>query len=282
MERAEPGPLTDAQAFRVWVRRQLAADGAFSVKFEVSDGKGLLRVVRPGVLIDPPARQAAQEDGLSGGQLRASGFLVAREPGRSRLAHQFSRLEDSILERLDLDRWVELQAVSDGESRLLVLPIDLVGVAAMDDEPTSPQSILADLRDDLSGSHSRLREATDEYTPVRPTGEPPDAELADWAATFAVREHVPVAPTVVEAVEDIEVAEDPDDPPEAALLVLPEPIAPALAAEPATEADPSPLHHRRTTLVRFFRRKQMRDGLRIAELEATVRAIKARSGEAPS
>src|SRR5688572_17914471 len=70
---ADTSPLTTG--FRVWLRRRDSDDAPFALKFEVRGGKGVLRVARPGVLIDPPARPSGQEERLTSAQVRQSRFL---------------------------------------------------------------------------------------------------------------------------------------------------------------------------------------------------------------
>jgi hypothetical protein len=108
-------------SFRIWVRRSARAAAPFSVRFEVFDGKGILRVARPGILIDPPARVSGFEEQLSSEQLKASRFLHVWGAGRKRQSHILSRLEDARLDRLAPDNWYELTVVTDGGYRYLEL-----------------------------------------------------------------------------------------------------------------------------------------------------------------
>jgi hypothetical protein len=87
----------------------------------VFDGKGILRVARPGILIDPPARMSGFEEQLSSEQLKASRFLHVWGAGRKRQSHILSRLDDARLDRLAADNWYELTVVTDGGYRYLEL-----------------------------------------------------------------------------------------------------------------------------------------------------------------
>ncbi len=116
---ADPQP--PAPRFRLWVRRQAVAEGPFSVRFEVFDGKGILRVARPGVLIDPPARPIGFEERLTPGQLRSSRFLLVWDGGRARQGYLLGRIDEGAIDRLELDRWVELETFVEGGFRYLVL-----------------------------------------------------------------------------------------------------------------------------------------------------------------
>ena len=108
-------------SFRIWVRRSARGEAPFSVRFEVFDGKGILRVARPGILIDPPARVSGFEEQLTGEQLKASRFLHVWGAGRKRQSHILSRLDDARLDRLAPEDWYELGVATDGGYRYLVL-----------------------------------------------------------------------------------------------------------------------------------------------------------------
>ena len=110
-------------SFRIWVRRSARAAAPFSVRFEVFDGKGILRVARPGILIDPPARVSGFEEQLSSDQLKASRFLHVWGAGRKRQSHILSRLDGARLDRLAPDNWYELTVVTDGGYRYLELEL---------------------------------------------------------------------------------------------------------------------------------------------------------------
>ncbi|MED5372899.1 MAG: hypothetical protein VX899_17905 [Myxococcota bacterium] len=131
--------MSDSNRFRFWVRRGSGDDPTFSVRFDVRNGKGLLRVARPGVLVDPPARQSGFEERLTPAQVRASRFLHIWDSGRKRQGYVLSRLSDELLLPLAPERWVELGIESDGGFSWLVPrtdepePYDSV-------EPSEPQN----------------------------------------------------------------------------------------------------------------------------------------------
>lgn len=106
--------MSEPIRFRFWVRRGPGDDPNFSIRFDVRHGKGLLRVARPGVLVDPPARQSGYEERLTPAQVRASRFLHIWDSGRKRQGYVLSRLSDEILLTLPVERWVELGMESDG------------------------------------------------------------------------------------------------------------------------------------------------------------------------
>jgi hypothetical protein len=107
--------------FRIWIRRSAHPETPFALRFEVFDGKGILRVARPGILIDPPARVSGFEDPLTADQIRASRFLHVWGGGRKRQSHILSRLEDERIAGLTVDTWFELRVDTDGGYRYLQL-----------------------------------------------------------------------------------------------------------------------------------------------------------------
>lgn len=106
--------MHDAPPFQFWIRRS-AGDGAvYAIRFDVEDGKGLLRVARPGVLVDPPARESGFEDQLTPAQVRASRFLHVWQNGRKRQGYVLSRLSDEVLRQLPQEDWKTMSVVSEG------------------------------------------------------------------------------------------------------------------------------------------------------------------------
>lgn len=241
--------------FQVWVRRQSQPDGPFSIRFEVADGKGILRVARPGVLIDPPARPTGLEERLTGPQLRASRFLHVWDGGRGRQGHSLTRLEEMALDRVPIGLWVCLIPSEDSALHYLFLP-DIAPEVEVEeevgDEPTSPARMLANLREDLSA--------------VGAFEEPIEAGSAT--------DEVPLAALA---------AED-DEPavarPRISHYAPPEPIRPlVLAADaPVIHLEPPPEDDAMapaTPLVRHLRRQVGRQNARIFELEEEVRRLRA-------
>jgi len=162
--------------FRVAVRRLEPPEGPFAVRFEVREGKGVLRLARAGVLIDPPARSSAEEAGITLGQLRSSRFLHLWDGGRARLAHSLARIDAVALSSLPLQEWVELEGLVEGGAAYLVLP-SLVPVEeeveVIADEPTSPQRMLDELRSQIEAAMAGEEGAGDEARTAPPRREPP-------------------------------------------------------------------------------------------------------------
>ena len=67
----------ESPPFRIWLRRMSSLERTFALRFEAFEGKGVLRVARPGVLVDPPARVSGYESDITAQNVRASRFLLA-------------------------------------------------------------------------------------------------------------------------------------------------------------------------------------------------------------
>lgn len=260
--------------FCVWVRRRLQSEG-LAIRFEVAEGKGILRVARPGVLIDPPARPTGVEERLTSAQLRASRFLHVWEGGRQ--GHSLTQLEESALDRLPVDQWVALTPSADSTLHYLLLPDIAPEVdEEVGDEPTSPNRMLANLRQDLSAvaGDDELIEAgsgtdevpfdtlPDDEEDERPASPPrkttasrevafPPPAIPVGRATGTVPPVPPVRPPAPRAEADV--------------------LQPAIRLGPSPEDDNSPA----TPLVRHLRRQVGRQGARILELEEEVRRLRA-------
>lgn len=174
---ADADATNPVDAVRVWVRRTPDPQGGYSIRFEVIDGKGILRVVRPGVLVDPPARPTGFEERLTAAQVGATRFLHVWEGGRRRQAHALTRLAEAQLEALPNDEWVGLAFVKEGAASVLVLP-SAAESERVDDEPTWPRrEMLAALQRELreleakSGDSGPPVEAS--VAPAEPVGPPP-------------------------------------------------------------------------------------------------------------
>ncbi len=163
--------MSEPIRFRFWVRRGPGDDPTFSVRFDVRHGKGLLRVARPGVLVDPPARQSGYEERLTPAQVRASRFLHIWDSGRKRQGYVLSRLSDEILLTLPVERWVELGMENDGGFYWLVPRTD--EPEPYQDSTEAPESVL----DDNTEAHATNPEEDSELTSPGQE-EPPVAGLA--------------------------------------------------------------------------------------------------------
>lgn len=212
-------PLPPAPRFRLWVRRQAVAEGPFSVRFEVFDGKGILRVARPGVLIDPPARPIGFEERLTVGQLRSSRFLLVWDGGRARQGYLLGRIDEGTMDRLELDRWVELETFVEGGFRYLTLgaAFALPPVARNDAVRRPSLSELRQALDSMTVSDEELVDDPDSAldaltgvpgsgkappTPLPPVLDPPTARIAGKAVqpnADAIATLVPGTPSPVEA-----------------------------------------------------------------------------------
>lgn len=312
MNQAAPG----SRRFGVWVRRQDAAEAPYALRFEVVGGKGVLRVARPGVLIDPPARPFGAEERLTGGQLRQSRFLYVRDGGREREAYSLNRLDDAALDRLPAGEWVELVAGGESHGRWLGVPAHLV--EDVGDDPTNPQhAMLRDLSRDLRNLVERARpsipppdddvleadpQTSEEpiplagddvvYVPDAPPEEDVGEVFTDQPGTAAPAAGRPIvmwshAPVEYDAgVYDVEAFDESEA--ESTRTLPTAPAGDGVAAPPDTARRPhadgdGPIlmpYDRSTTLVRHFRRRLAEESARVAELEAKVAALEARLASA--
>lgn len=162
---ADADATNPGAAVRLWIRRTSEPHAAYTIRFEVIGGKGILRVGRPGVLVDPPARPTGLEERLTAAQVSTTRFLHVWDGGRYRQAHALTRLTESLIEVLPANCWVGL-AFADS---VLVLPstrdgddADAAEPGRVDDEPTWPRrEMLAVLQRELreleakEGEHDR-------------------------------------------------------------------------------------------------------------------------------
>jgi len=184
--------------FRVWVRRRGDAQGPYALRFEVAEGKGILRVARPGVLVDPPARPAGIEERLTAAQVRASRFLHVWEAGRHRQGHLFARLDETGLEALPADRWIELVSATEGTTALLKLPAEIgPDSGIIDDEPTWPRrEMLVGLQRELRGVAGAVPPPEEWATEVRTAPViDPDAYVVEPRRGVAPAERVRIGPS---------------------------------------------------------------------------------------
>ncbi|MBM4368938.1 MAG: hypothetical protein FJ102_22170, partial [Deltaproteobacteria bacterium] len=195
-----PPAESQAQApkFRLWLRRLGVSESPFTLRFEVHDGKGILRVARPGVLIDPPARQMGIEERLSMQQLRTTRFILVWDGGRARQGHQLSRLDEGTLERVETDRWHELEVVSDGGFRFLMLPMLPPAAPAPAPKAKSRRPSLNELRQALDSLTFRAEEDEDPDSALDsitgPVPAPRKPTLGEARTNGEVTEIPPVVP----------------------------------------------------------------------------------------
>lgn len=127
----------ESPSFRFWLRRSSSSGQLYALRFEVFDGRGVLRVARPGVLVDPPARESGYEGELTLAQVRSSRFLHVSNVDRRRQLHFLSRIPDDLGALLGDEGWVELQPVVDRGAHHLLLPTlaEPIGLSGSTEEP---------------------------------------------------------------------------------------------------------------------------------------------------
>ena len=281
----------DSQAqpprFRLWLRRQGLAEGAFSLRFEVEEGKGVLRVTRPGVLIDPPARAVGVEERLSGSQLRSTRFILVWDGGRSRQGHLFSRLEDVQIDRMQIDEWQALEIVAEGAFRYAALPVSAEPPPVPEPPPPSAPDARFSAGTAFFASFSDAQEE-DAFSVDLPTHRQ-STEHVTVRGAAAESEEVEVedAEEALEAGEDDQTGEDDGEAapaPSAPMGLRVRPVTVRADAASGREPDPwnpegegeGPIHRDPWSLVRHLRRKEARHQARIEELEAQVLELHAR------
>lgn len=245
--------------FQVWLRRDVGGDSSFSVRFEVREGRGALRVARGGVVFDPPLRPAGDERALSPGQLWEARFLHLGAGDSSRRSYSFGRIPPAVLLALPAAAWLPLEVVEEAGVRSFRLPGDAGRRAAeLEDEPTSPQRLLAAFHPPPRAEVTRPRPAPDEEPTELPEGVL-DAALSS-VVNLAVRPVTGARPAPA---------------PRAAEAPAPRPAEPSATerTDPAAaERGPEAFHARPTTLVRYFRRRLQERELQLQELEAKLRS----------
>jgi len=171
--------VPDSPSFRFWLRRSGSSGGLYALRFEVFDGKGVLRVARPGVLVDPPARESGYEADLTLPQVRSSRFLHIGTLERRRQIYFLSRIPEELPAYFASEIWVELTPVVDRGAHHLLLggaegaapgAIDLVGRRAgggrvVQEFPSLPPSALTPISDDEGWGGERGRPSTRKAPP---------------------------------------------------------------------------------------------------------------------
>lgn len=218
----EPGALRPD--LRVWLRRSPGGREAWALRFELTHGRAVLRVSRPGVLIVPPARTRGHEDQLDAAQLRTSVLMVVPDRG-PRLPYRLSGLDDRFLLELEPECWTELDVEHPGEgAEGRILPARSSAIISLSGEVDPALPTLADL------AHL--------------------ASLVERRADRGPNERDADAPDPVDPPELIEVGE-PDTAPSIAPPAAPPPAPPArslrqrLAAAPPSfelQTSPPPVH----------------------------------------
>ena len=170
---------SDTPSFRFWLRRSGSSGSLYALRFEVFDGKGVLRVARPGVLVDPPARESGYEADLTLAQVRSSRFLHVTGLERRRQIYFLSRIPEDLPGQLAGDVWVELTPVIDrGAHHLLLGGVEgalpegpepllrrAVGARPVQEFPSLPPGALTPLHEDDGWSAERSRPTTRKAPP---------------------------------------------------------------------------------------------------------------------
>lgn len=107
----------EACTFNMWLRPD--ANQTFDLKFYVNEGRGMLRISRPGVLEHPPASEESLVTGLSLADLHATRFFLLPRRGNRR-HYQFSDLDHRHIAEMLVGSWNPLEPeIIDGQRSLL-------------------------------------------------------------------------------------------------------------------------------------------------------------------
>lgn len=170
----------EAPPFRFWVRRSPGAGSTYALRFEVFDGKGVLRVSRPGRLVDPPARGSGYEPDLEPTAVRGSQFVHLSAQGNRRQTWFLSRVNEPLLHQLAPGAWLELvPQIELGAPHLVVVP----------PEPAQPEPLAPPRPLPVQAAPSQPAPA-----PALPVGEPALQTAATEAASATARPAEPAAP----------------------------------------------------------------------------------------
>jgi hypothetical protein len=166
--------MAERVMFRIWIRRDERGAPRFSLRFDVGEGRGLIRLNRPGVRLIPPARRTGSTEGLAPGGLRSATFLHVRGPTRDKWT--FEALEDALLDGIQDTEWRLLDALpAAGGGGQLELPPDEV-------LPPTQVYRVADL-----GPVVRDAIAAEAVAPESPPEPPPPVAQARGPVTGLVR-----------------------------------------------------------------------------------------------
>lgn len=154
-------------SFQFWIRRTDDGSSTFSLRFEVRNGKGLLRVAHPDVLLDPPASNSGLQEGLDADVVRASRFLLVADAGRVRKGFFLAALGAEFLERLPQGLWVELSPRVAGDMRLLAPPLRLPNGLRSDPDMHDPDEDALVTNPGFEGGaqRGRIRDVLSSYDP---------------------------------------------------------------------------------------------------------------------
>lgn len=169
----------DVPPFRFWIRRSPGSDGTYALRYEVFDGKGVLRVSRPGRLVDPPARGSGYEPDLTPAGVRGSQFVHLSASGNRRQTWFLSRVTEPLLTALHPGAWLELVPMADmGAPHLVVqqvpephgpaLAAPAPSPSGLQNIPTLPPEALSPLPAEPAPRRGR-RAASPPYVPEDPT-----------------------------------------------------------------------------------------------------------------
>lgn len=109
------------QPFRVYVRREGGYELSLTVRFEATDGHGILALQRRKNKETAPAL-VHEESEVGPTELRGGRFIHVLGSSGRRQSYALSRLAEDVLERLPDDHWIQLEPLTEYGFRYLVAP----------------------------------------------------------------------------------------------------------------------------------------------------------------
>ena len=112
--------MSKTEPFQVYLRRESNFETTVTVRFELTEGMGVLGL-RVGGRTDPPPSVHSEESNIEADDLRAGRFVHVLSGGR-RQSYALSRVTADVIEHLSEGSWIELEAVTEYGFRYLVPP----------------------------------------------------------------------------------------------------------------------------------------------------------------
>lgn len=161
--------------FHVWIRR--AESDAFDLRFTVSSGRALLRTVRPGITVDPPAQSAGEVAGLDAIALHSSVFLHIEPVRLAAAPYPLAELDAAELGALPAGVWVAVERGPGGlriggadPAPLITLappPPEADDAAEASDAAAPPTGLVRHLRRQLARQAARIAELEEDVRRLR-------------------------------------------------------------------------------------------------------------------
>ncbi len=107
--------------FRVFVRRESGYEPVLTMRFEVTDGHGVLVIQKKGRRSEPNPALVQEERDITPKALRAGRFIHVLAGTGRRQSYALSRMTDDLLARVPEERWTEVEPLTEYGFRYLIL-----------------------------------------------------------------------------------------------------------------------------------------------------------------